>query len=75
MPRLVLVAAPAGFGKTTLLAQSLASSSPVRVAWLSLDDVDSDPSRFLGNVAAALRDLGVDLLSLRVTQWPQPSRT
>ena len=43
-PRLVLVAAPAGFGKTTLLAQWLAAaeSSQRRVAWLALDPGDAD---------------------------------
>ena len=43
-PRLVLVAAPAGFGKTTLLAQWLAQAAgqaPFRVAWLALDRGDS----------------------------------
>src|SRR5690349_22283180 len=42
-PRLVLVAAPAGFGKTTLLAQWLAAEkSQRRVAWLALDPGDAD---------------------------------
>jgi LuxR family transcriptional regulator, maltose regulon positive regulatory protein len=59
-PRLVLVAAPAGFGKTTLLAQWLApsASGPVpatRVAWLSLDRSDADPRRFLTTLLAAVR--------------------
>src|SRR5689334_18595003 len=40
-PRLVLVAAPAGFGKTTLLVQWLASQR--RVAWLALDSGDAEP--------------------------------
>jgi ATP/maltotriose-dependent transcriptional regulator MalT len=59
-PRLVLVAAPAGFGKTTLLTQWLASDAtlrePVRrVAWLSLDRGDADPRRFLTTLLAAVR--------------------
>jgi LuxR family maltose regulon positive regulatory protein len=39
-PRLVLVSAPAGFGKSKLLAQWLAAAegSRRRVAWLALDD-------------------------------------
>jgi LuxR family transcriptional regulator, maltose regulon positive regulatory protein len=37
MPRLVLVSAPDGFGKTTLIAQWLAAGPSRRVAWLSLD--------------------------------------
>src|SRR3954447_22316533 len=54
-PRLVLIAAPAGFGKTTLLTQWLSSRVPaVRVAWLSLDTGDADPRRFLEDLAAAV---------------------
>ena len=50
---LVLVAAPAGFGKSTLLAD-WARRSDRRVAWLSLDPGDNDPARFWRHVAAAL---------------------
>jgi LuxR family maltose regulon positive regulatory protein len=56
---LLLVSAPAGFGKSTLLAQSLlgVSHRPDRpaVAWLSLDSGDSDPSSYWAYVLAALR--------------------
>jgi len=56
-PRLVLVAAPAGFGKTTLLTQWLSKQQTdgCRVAWLSLDADDSEPRRFLTHVVAALQ--------------------
>lgn len=54
-PRMVLVAAPAGFGKTTLLAQWLTAESSRRVAWLSLDPDDNDPRRFLTHLVAAVR--------------------
>ncbi|MDF2092224.1 LuxR C-terminal-related transcriptional regulator [Knoellia sp. 3-2P3] len=58
-PRLVLVSAPAGFGKTTLLCQWLAEADDApRVAWLSLDATDNDPRRFLENVVAALQVQG-----------------
>jgi LuxR family transcriptional regulator, maltose regulon positive regulatory protein len=50
---LTLVCAPAGFGKTSLLAE-WARSRPGPVAWLSLDASDSDPARFWRYVAAAL---------------------
>ena len=50
---LTLVCAPAGFGKTALLAD-WARASPSPVAWLSLDDADNDPARFWRHVAAAL---------------------
>jgi LuxR family maltose regulon positive regulatory protein len=73
MPRLVLVAAPAGFGKTTVLTQWLTPTAELaemsrRVAWLSLDEGDSDLQRFLTHVVAALQttnpDLGADALAL-----------
>jgi LuxR family maltose regulon positive regulatory protein len=50
---LTLVCAPAGFGKTALLAD-WARRDPRPVAWLSLDDADNDPVRFWRHVAAAL---------------------
>jgi LuxR family maltose regulon positive regulatory protein len=50
---LVLVCAPAGFGKTTLLADWLRSAGRP-VAWLSLDVGDNDPVRFWRHVVAAL---------------------
>ncbi len=42
--RLTLVSAPAGFGKTTLVGEWVAGCGR-QVAWLSLDEGDSDPSR------------------------------
>jgi LuxR family transcriptional regulator, maltose regulon positive regulatory protein len=65
----VVVAAPAGYGKSTLMAQwfeSLQSGQPtgVRSAWLNLDENDNDPLRLLRYLIAALRaavpDLGRD---------------
>lgn len=50
---LVLVCTPAGFGKTTLLADWVRDGRRP-VAWLSLDDGDNDPVRFWRHVAAAL---------------------
>jgi LuxR family transcriptional regulator, maltose regulon positive regulatory protein len=50
---LVLVCAPAGFGKTALLGD-WARHSGRAVAWLSLDEGDNDPARFWRHVAAAL---------------------
>jgi LuxR family maltose regulon positive regulatory protein len=51
--RLVLVRAPAGFGKTSLLA-AWASAQHRPLAWLSLDEGDNDPARFWRYAAAAL---------------------
>jgi LuxR family maltose regulon positive regulatory protein len=50
---LTLVCAPAGFGKTALLAD-WARRDPRPLAWLSLDEGDNDPVRFWRHVAAAL---------------------
>jgi len=50
---LVLVCAPAGFGKTSLLADWARGGQP-RVVWLALDAGDNDPARFWRYVAAAL---------------------
>ncbi len=52
---LTLVAAPAGFGKTTLVAAWRAKSAQgLPVAWLTLDEADNDPARFLDYAIAAL---------------------
>jgi LuxR family transcriptional regulator, maltose regulon positive regulatory protein len=52
--KLCLVEAPAGFGKTTMLAQWRAAAGPGRVAWVSLDEGDNDPTRFWVYVVKAL---------------------
>ena len=49
----IAVVAPAGYGKSTLLAQWAEHRRP-RVAWLSLDDRDNDPTVLLTYLAAAL---------------------
>ena len=54
--KLVLVNAPAGFGKTTLLAQWRSTAAEGRpVAWLSLDRGDDDPGRLWWHVVSALQ--------------------
>jgi LuxR family maltose regulon positive regulatory protein len=50
---LTVVCAPAGFGKTALLAE-WAQCSGRPVAWLSLDSADNDPVRFWRHIAAAV---------------------
>ncbi|HYN75059.1 MAG TPA: AAA family ATPase, partial [Candidatus Limnocylindria bacterium] len=78
-PRLVLVAAPAGCGKTTLLTQWLAATPHATVAWLSLDAADSDLRRFLTHLVAAVRagatdapDIGAEALTLLDTDRAVP---
>jgi ATP/maltotriose-dependent transcriptional regulator MalT len=57
--RLLIVSAPAGFGKTTLLTEWLTAQRPDRtqrrVAWLSLDAADNEAASFWAYVIAALR--------------------
>ncbi len=55
--KLTLISAPAGFGKTTLVAAWLAarSSGPQAVAWLSLDQTDNEPTTFWTHVMVALQ--------------------
>jgi LuxR family maltose regulon positive regulatory protein len=52
--RLVVVVAPAGFGKTSVLAEWLADSDGGQAAWLSLDDRDSDATQFWRYALTAL---------------------
>jgi LuxR family transcriptional regulator, maltose regulon positive regulatory protein len=55
--KLTLISAPAGFGKTTLLVKWLKEreDGDQSVAWVSLDEGDNDPVRFLSYLVAALR--------------------
>jgi LuxR family transcriptional regulator, maltose regulon positive regulatory protein len=71
--KLTLVSAPAGFGKTTVVSEWVAGCGRP-VAWLSLDEGDSDPSRFLAYLIAALQTVapGVGDGVLTVLQSPQP---
>ena len=57
--RLVLLCAPAGWGKSELLAQ-WSKADPRPFAWLSLDPDDDDPVRFWSYVIAAVRSLAPD---------------
>ena len=87
MPRLVLISAPAGFGKTTLLTQWLTrdrtedpphSRTPhaLRVGWLSLDAIDADLGAFLTHLVAALQaaspEVGAQALALIDTERSLP---
>ncbi|NKB38487.1 MAG: hypothetical protein GKR93_15210 [Gammaproteobacteria bacterium] len=67
--KLILVAAPAGFGKTTLITQLFEKmSSDWSCCWYSLDRTDNDPVRFLLHFIASIRtvddDFGKRILQL-----------
>ena len=71
--KLALVSAPAGFGKTTLVSEWVAGCGRP-VAWLSLDEGDGDPARFLTYLVAALQTLAADVGAgaWAMLQSPQP---
>ena len=74
--KLTLVSAPAGFGKTTMLAEWL-SSAPAGerpAAWVSLDQSDNDPALFWAYFIAALQTVqsGVGENALSLLHSPQP---
>lgn len=57
---LTIISAPAGFGKSTLLTEWVTQTS-LPVAWLSLDNGDNDPYRFLSYLIAALESIQEDV--------------
>jgi LuxR family transcriptional regulator, maltose regulon positive regulatory protein len=69
----VMVCAPAGYGKTTLLTQSAAALGE-RVAWVSLDETDNDPVLLLTEIATALsKIMPIDPLVLQNLVAPEPA--
>src|SRR5687768_8667793 len=77
--KLTLISAPAGFGKTTLLVEWLKGREDgvQSVAWLTLDEGDNDPVRFLSYLVAALRrtvgeEFGESVLA--ALRSPEPPR-
>ncbi len=79
--RLTLISASAGFGKTTLVSEWLVGCQRP-AAWLSLDEGDNDPIRFLAYLVAALQTLALSKVEgiaadigkgvLAALQSPQP---
>lgn len=62
-PRLLLVDAPAGYGKSTFLTQLFRklSAEPGKVCWLTLDDDDQSADRFLSSLVITLARNGISL--------------
>lgn len=81
--KLILVSAPAGFGKTTLVSTWIAAAKADQridaLAWLSLDEDDNDPLRFLSYLIMAMQrvipDLGQELLGVLGAPQPPPIDT
>ena len=71
--KLILISAPAGFGKTTLVSEWVEGCERP-TAWLSLDEGDNDPARFLAYLVAALQTIAPTIGEgvLGVLQSPQP---
>jgi LuxR family maltose regulon positive regulatory protein len=72
--KLTLISAPAGFGKSTLVSEWTVSCGR-EVIWLSLDENDNNPTRFLIYLISALQtispNLGTEMLdSLQSSQTP-----
>src|SRR4028119_271747 len=74
--KLTLISAPAGFGKTTLVSGWVAGCDRP-AAWLSLDEGDNDPTRFLSYLVAALQTIAPNIGEgvLGALQSPQPPST
>ncbi|MGH3147379.1 MAG: helix-turn-helix transcriptional regulator, partial [Rubrobacter sp.] len=74
--RLTLISAPAGFGKTTLLS-GWVEGIERPAAWLSLDEGDNDPTRFLSYLVAALQTVAPNIGEgvMGALRSPQPPPT
>ena len=76
--KLTLVCAPAGFGKTTLVGEWAAGCGRP-TAWLSLDEGDNDPSRFLAYLVATLQPIvagiGEGVLGALRSSQPPPTES
>ena len=71
--KLTIVCAPAGFGKTTLVAEWVGGLNQQTV-WLALDETDNDPARFMAYLLATLQQInpGFGLRTQAMLQSPQP---
>src|SRR5579871_1876686 len=74
--KLTLISAPAGFGKTTLVSEWLAGCERP-ATWLSLDESDNDPIRFLTYLVSALQmitaSMGDEILGMLQSPRPPPT--
>ena len=71
---LSVIVSPAGFGKTTLLAEwwrTLGARADVHACWLTLDEFDSEVSRFMAGMILSVARAGVDVGPLEVAARQQ----
>ena len=77
-PGVTLISASAGFGKTTLVSEWVATCERP-VAWLSLDEGDNDPMRFISYLIAAIQTakagIGQGLLATLQSSQPPPTKS
>lgn len=71
--KLTLISAPAGFGKTTLVAEWIPNSS-VPFCWITLDEGDNDMGRFLAYIIACLHSISIDVDEQLLTLIQSPER-
>ena len=76
--KLTIISASAGFGKTTLVSEWIAGCERP-VAWLSLDEGDNDPTRFLTYLVTALQkikeNIGAGVLGAIQSHQPPPTES
>ena len=76
--KLILISAPAGFGKTTLVREWVEGIEQP-TSWLSLDEGDNDHTRFLTYLVAALQTIattiGEGVLGMLQSLQPPPTET
>jgi len=65
--KLILISAPAGFGKTTLISDWI-NQHKIQTSWFSLDNEDNDPVKFLNYIISGIqnnnKELGQSALKL-----------
>lgn len=79
--RVTLVHAPAGAGKSTLMAQFAASGTNAVIAWLSLDEDDNDANRLFASLLTSLRgvelewEVDLQVVASQISGFDEQSRT